>query len=68
MNIEYMKTTIWKNRTHLAQSGAVFAKIPHVKVFELAAIFLFFISPFMSLTGFSLGMNIFHFEAIPLSA
>jgi hypothetical protein len=27
-----------------------------------------FISPFMSLTGFSLGMNIFHFEAFPLSA
>jgi hypothetical protein len=31
-------------------------------------IIIIIISPFMSLTGFSLGMNIFHFEAFPLSA
>jgi hypothetical protein len=32
------------------------------------ALSIFFISPLLSLTGFSLGMNIFHFEAFPLSA
>jgi hypothetical protein len=34
----------------------------------MALFIIIIISPFMSLTGFSLGMNIFHFEAFPLSA
>jgi hypothetical protein len=34
----------------------------------LCLCFVLFISPFMSLTGYNLGMNIFHFEAFPVSS
>jgi hypothetical protein len=48
-------------------------KLKEVKFSTFACVMTFsssgiFISPFLCLTDFSLGMNIFHFEAFPLSA